>query len=463
MSAKLPVFIPPFADVTFIQTTSTARGNVFVNRSAELFDALWANMQNHTEGRMRSPTWGHYALPYSSQCYGAGKTLFLQRYVEQLSAQGPALTAMAAKEYAKKPRRALPPAACAGDAHPAAAAAAAAAAADLGRFTAHLTEIQGAVAVVLPACTATAVDTLRALARELVAIVPLPLMNSPPPPGSDVATVAAYLEGLVAAARQTCALFLGVDEMGKLGGGGDPGLCLAEFRLLREALVAIVKNTTASPGAKPVHLLMAGRLDLQVAKGLDRQTSGSLIRNKRIFLEVLRPVHVAMVAHAYETNVSDSSAFLCPHDDVQRLALATAVCAATAGIPRMVHYLLATLAVLSLPLTDVATITKNVRRAAVAMAESHVELFDTQFTRFDEQEVLDDYLALLFCDIFNIALEPAAMSTSDFPEVRLQRRLLDSTRAVPAVFETTESGKKNPAAACPLHLGLAQAPRYHRQ
>ena len=239
-----------------------------------------------------------------------------------------------------------------------------------------------------------------------------------------------FLTQVLKEARRTHALVLAVDEIANMDAGvaeKSPDFVdtqHAQYRVLRNTLLNAV-CASAFEGARPVHVMVAGRVTLGLSQRLLDQGAGSRYTNERVLLQALGQHHVRLLVNHYQ--------FAAPNAECAE-ALATAIHRLTAGVPRTIHHMLSTIKVLNLDVSSLAVIGKTALDVAQALATSKLEVFKHEWQRI-EKDGLDEYLALAAHNMANIPLPVRPKPGT--PE----RRLLDSTMHLPSMFERTPDGQ----------------------
>jgi hypothetical protein len=267
-------------------------------------------------------------------------------------------------------------------------------------------------------------------------------------------TIAASLTKVLKMARRTHAIFLGIDEIGRLGGqeSDRDQAAYDEYHSLRCSLLMALRDSTwpvagslARPPAgipaasKPVHVIVVGGgVSLDVA---DRLLHHRLAprTSRRVYLKALAVPHVEEIIDHYQLQLALAEQAN-PSSRALRLALATAVRNATAGCPRTVHHMLSIIKVLQLDISSRDAIGTAVADVAVALAKTDQPSFAAQRHRVDSPAQLASYADLAMCSMLDIELKPCFYADPEDPKVVLQNRLLDRTMNLPTMFETTTDG-----------------------
>ena len=128
-----------------------------------------------------------------------------------------------------------------------------------------------------------------------------------------------------------------------------------EYCVLRSGLAHAIrqsttldKTVTATNSAnKPAHVIVGGRVSLELADKLLYQHSSSPERNNRIYLEALAVSHVEEAIDHYELWPAAQAGL-----PELRYALAASVRNATAGCPRPMHFVLSIIKTLRLDISN---------------------------------------------------------------------------------------------------------------
>jgi hypothetical protein len=194
-----------------------------------------------------------------------------------------------------------------------------------------------------------------------------------------------------------------------------------------------------------VYFAVAGRVPVLLSLLLaENATWASPYNTKRIELSPLRPENIAEMARMPAFQLTEMT-------PASTDTLVMALRRATAGIPRLVQYMLAEMGGQQLPLKTPADAEAAVRRVGWLLA--------TQKKYSDHRAVLSSpaeqvmMAQLLAHDIFNVALPPRAMATEK------QRLLLEASAWLPVMFELPADGRGSvPRVALAVVPELADAP-----
>jgi hypothetical protein len=389
----------PSTDEDEIDAELSKREALFVNRSAEVAEAMLCNVRTDRRARSHVVDNRRYSMVAFCQHWGAGKTTVTRFYGDVLSGSVPSTP-----ELLKALR-----------------------AADITDD--DLAAVCGMKRIAMDCVPGGHEKNLLVMADKIKTQCIVHVTET-------VITAQEYFSAVLGAARRLHPLQLVWDELSELDEEDDVELFMHEYRALRAGVIGAIRATTpkgASPlDVKPVHVFVAGKLSLPCSLALLQ--SPSLKSNhvtKRVYLQALLPEHVEQLARNYMPACDDATLKIAAQE----------LCRLTVGVPRAIHHALASMTVLG---TLAGSQTPDAVKTAVGnvvRAVSEVSFFDNNRLTLSTPEEKRLYTALAACDLLDIPLIEPEKRTGLTTEQKQVLKLLDATQFLPVMFEPAPDGR----------------------